>query len=109
MRRYGMVIKIKPEKLEEYKRLHAPENHWPEVKQAIQEAGQSNFTILHKDDLLFGYFEYTGDDFEADIKKLAEKPIIKKWLALTDPCQEPLETRKPGEWWAYMEEIYHND
>ena len=109
MKRYGMVIKIKPEKLEEYKKLHAPENHWPKVKQAIQEAGQRNFTIFHKDEFLFGYFEYTGDDFEADMKKLAEKPIIKEWLALTDPCQEPLETRKQGEWWAYMEEIYHNE
>jgi len=79
------------------------------IKQAIQEAGQRNFTIFHKDDFLFGYFEYTGDDFEADMKKIAEKSIIKEWLALTDPCQEPLETRKQGEWWAYMEEIYHND
>lgn len=107
MKRYGMVIKIKPGKLEEYKRLHA--NPRPGVIEALRECGRRNFSIYHKDGYLFGYFEYDGDDFEADTKKLREKPIMKKWLALTDPCQQPLETCEEGRWWAFMEELYHHD
>ena len=35
MKRYGMVIKVRPEKLEEYKRLHA--KVWPAVLRTISE------------------------------------------------------------------------
>jgi len=28
---------------------------------------------------------------------------------MTDPCQIPLETREEGEWWASMEEVFHQD
>ncbi len=107
MKRYGIVIKVKTEELEEYKRLHA--NPWPEVNQILQEHGLHNFSIYEKDYYLFGYFEYHGDDITASFKKMAAYPIYQKWLSLCDPCQEPLPTRKEGEWWAFMEEIYHLD
>ena len=53
MKRYGMVIQVKPEKLEEYKQLHA--NPWPEINQILQEHGLHNFSIYEKDHYLFGY------------------------------------------------------
>jgi L-rhamnose mutarotase len=40
---------------------------------------------------------------------MAADPNTQAWWKLTDPCQEPLETRKPGEWWASMEEFFHTD
>ena len=107
MQRYGSVIKLKPEKLEEYKALHA--NVWPEVLQMIWECNIRKYTIYYKDGFLFSHFEYTGDDFDADMKKMAADPKTQEWWKLTDPCQEPLETRKPGEWWASMEEFFHVD
>ena len=107
MQRYGSVIRLKPEKLEEYKALHA--NPWPEVLQMIHACNIRNYTIYHKDGLLFSHFEYIGEDFEADMKLMAADPKTKEWWKLTDPCQEPLETRKPGEWWASMEEFFHAD
>ena len=110
IKRYGMMIKIKPEGLEEWKRLHDRRNSWPEVVNAITNVGHMrNFNLYYKDGYAFGYFEYHGDDLEVDEKKLKSIPIYKKWLSLNDPLQEPLETRKPGEWWAYMEEVYHQD
>jgi len=107
MRRYGMVIKVRPEKLEEYKRLHAAV--WPEVLAMIRECNIRNYSIYHKDSYLFGYFEYHGEDFAADMAKMAADPATQRWWALCNPCQEPLSTRAPGEWWAQMEEVFHTD
>ena len=41
------------------------------------------------------------------MKKMADNPVTKKWWKLTDPLQVPLDSRKDGEWWAEMEEVYH--
>lgn len=107
MKRYGMVIKVKPEGLEEYKRLHA--NPQPEVNRILKERGFSNFSIFEKDYYLFGYFEFEGEDVNKALKEMEEYPIYKKWLKLCDPLQEPLATRKEGEWWAFMEKVFHLD
>lgn len=107
MQRYGSVIKLKPEKLVEYKQYHA--NAWPEVIRMIKECNIHNYSIYFKDGYLFSYFEYLGDDLDADMKKMANDPTTQAWWKLTDPCQEPLESRKPGEWWASMEEFFHLD
>ncbi len=107
IQRYGSVIRVKPEKLEEYKKLHA--NPWPEVNAMIKDCNIQNYSIYYRDGLLFSYFEYTGSDFEADMKKMAADSITQKWWTLTDPCQEPVESAEEGVWWAGMEEVYHLD
>ena len=105
--RYGWVIRVKPEKLDEYKNLHA--NPWPEVDSMIKACNIRNYSIYYRDGLLFSYLEYTGDDFEADMAKMAADSITQAWWNLTDPCQEPVETAGEGVWWADMEEVYHLD
>ena len=105
--RLGWVIRVKPEKLEEYKRLHA--NPWPEVDSMIKACNIRNYSIYHRDGLLFSYLEYTGDDFEADMAKMAADSVTNAWWKLTDPCQEPVESAGEGVWWADMEEVYHLD
>ena len=107
MKRYGSIIKVKPDKVEEYKRLHA--QPWPEVQAMIAECNIRNYSIYLKDSYLFSYFEYTGSDFSADMAKMAADPSTQAWWKLTDPCQEPLESRAEKEWWASMEEVYHKD
>lgn len=107
LKRYGSVIKLKPEKFEQYQKLHSAV--WPEVLKAISQCNIRNYSIYHKDDLLFSYFEYTGSDFKADMDKMAADPVTVKWWEVCKPCQEPLSTRKSGEWWADMEEIFHHD
>jgi L-rhamnose mutarotase len=107
MKRYGMVIKVKSHKLDEYKELHAAA--WPSVLDMIRECNIRNYTIFYRDGFLFSYFEYVGDDFEADMAKMAADPNTQEWWKLTDPCQEPLETCHEGEWWADMEEVFHTD
>jgi L-rhamnose mutarotase len=102
-----MIIRLKPDKVEEYKELHR--NVWPEVLKTIKDCHIQNYTIFYKDGYLFSYYEYTGENYEEDMKKMAEDPITQKWWALCKPCQEPLKTRKEGEWWAEMEEVFHLD
>lgn len=109
MQRMGMVIGIKPEKIAEYKQLHA--NAWPDILAQISRANIKNYTIFLRqpENLLFGYWEYYGDDFEADMALIASDPKTQDWWKLTDPCQTPLESRKSGEQWAMMEEVFHSD
>jgi len=57
--------------------------------------------------MLFSFFEYIGDDFEGDMAKIGQDSVTREWWKLTDPMQEPLETRKEGERWASMDEIFH--
>lgn len=110
--RYGSVVGVRAEKLVEYKKLHAA--IWPTVAKAVKEANIRNYSIYLRKlpdgkYYLFSYLEYVGDDFKADMAKLAANPEAKRWWSLTDPCQEPLADRKEGEWWASMEEVFHQD
>ena len=107
MKRYGMIIGIEPEKIEEYKKLHAAV--WPDVLKMIKECNIRNYSIYLKDNMLFSYFEYIGDDFKGDIEKMAADSTTQKWWDVCKPCQEPLETRVEGEWWAEMTEVFHCD
>lgn len=107
MTRYGSALKVRPEKLEEYKELHAAV--WPDVLEMIARCNIRNYSIYHKDGWLFSYFEYHGDHFDADMAKMAADPTTQKWWEACKPCQEPLETRAEGEWWAAMEEVFHCD
>ncbi|HEY4780306.1 MAG TPA: L-rhamnose mutarotase [Chthoniobacterales bacterium] len=107
MKRYGSVIKVRPESLEAYKKYHAAV--WPEVLAMIRRCSIRNYSIYLKDDLLFGYFEYHGADYAADMATMAADPKTQEWWAIMMPMQKPLETRAQGEWWANMEEVFHTD
>ena len=107
VKRHGWVIKVKPEKLEEYKDLHA--NPWPGVSKIIKECNIRNYSIYYRDGYLFSYLEYTGSDWDADMKKMAADSLTNEWWKLTDPCQEKVETANSDEWWANMEEVFHLD
>ena len=107
MKPYGSVIRLRPEKYEEYKQLHAAV--WPGVLAKIRECGIRNYSIYHKDGFLFSYFEYHGEDFAADMARMAADPETQQWWDVCKPCEEPLETCTPGEWWADMEEVFHCD
>lgn len=107
MKRYGSVIRVRPEKLEEYKRLHAAA--WPGVLKMIKACNLQNYSIYYHNGLLFSYYEYTGTDYDADMARMAADPETQRWWDVCKPCQEPLDSRAPGEWWADMEEVFHLD
>lgn len=107
MKRFGQIIGLDPENYEKYKAYHAAV--WPEILSMIKACNISNYSIFHKDGLLFAYMEYTGNDFEADMAKMAADPKTQEWWDVMMPMQRPLETRAAGEWWANMEEVFHLD
>jgi L-rhamnose mutarotase len=110
--RHGMVVGVRPEKIEYYKELHAAA--WPGVLAKIKECHIRNYSIYLREVekgqfLLFSYFEYTGDDFAADMAKMAADPETRRWWQETDPCQIPIPTRDGDEHWSRMTEVFHAD
>jgi L-rhamnose mutarotase len=100
MRRFGMMIRLKPGSEESYKRSNAAV--WPEVLSMIHECNIRNYSI-------FSYFEYHRSDVKGDWDKMPAHAKTQEWWAITQPMQEPVPTRKEGEWWAEMEEVFHLD
>jgi len=105
--RFASVIRLRPEKEAEYRRLHA--DAWPGVLAALKRANIGNYSIFLRDGLLFSYLEYHGDDYPADSAAIAADPVSRDWWALTDPCQQPLDSVTEDEWWAPAEEVFHLD
>lgn len=102
-----MVIGLRDEHEEEYRRLHAGEG----VRDLLVQANIRNFTIylarLPDGNLYeFARYDYVGDDYDADMARLAADPRNIAWLDLCDPMQVPL----PGsDGWMVMEEVFHNN
>lgn len=107
MTRYGMVLGLKPEDDQKYKEYHSAV--WPSVLEMIRQCNIRNYSINLKDGLLFSYFEYHGTDFAADMAKMAADKTTQDWWSIMMPMQNPLPTRKKGEWRAKMEEVFHVD
>ena len=109
--RHAWVTSLKPAKADYYRKLHA--DPWPAVSATLKKSNIQNFSIFEREiagkTYLFAYLEYTGRDFDADMKKMAACPHTQRWWKETDPCQMGLANRKEGEWWKAMEEVYHLD
>jgi L-rhamnose mutarotase len=105
MRRFGQLIRVRPDSIDEYERLHA--DPWPGVLDQIRRSNIRNYTIFRDGAQLFAYFEYVGDDFAADMAAMAADPETQRWWEMTNPMQEPLPTRAEGEWWAEMEPVFY--
>ncbi len=105
VQRYGRVVGLKLEMVEEYRRLHSAV--WPDVLATIKRCGIRNYSIFYRDGLLFSYFEYVGGSFEADMALMAADAKTQEWWQLTNPCQHPVASARNGEWWADLEEMFH--
>lgn len=108
MKRVASVIGIKPERLAEYRELHA--NAWPQVLADLKDAGISNYTIFLREpeNLLFSYFE-VADDWVQKGRGAETSSETRRWLELCGPMQAPLPTRESHEWWADTVEVFHLD
>ena len=108
VQRVGMVIELRPEKAAAYQELHADSS--PGVRDLLRKYRIHNFSIFARrlddgNEYLFGYYEYTGEDHDADMAALAAEPRNQAWLKLCDPCQKPLRGEAS---WAVMDRVYHN-
>lgn len=109
MQRIAKIIRLKPEAIDEYKKIHA--DVWPGVLATITACNIKNYSIFLKEpeNLLFAYLEYHGSDFDADMAKMAKDETTQRWWKITDPMQTPLESAPEGEWWASTEMVFHQD
>ncbi|KAA0151016.1 hypothetical protein FNF29_04906 [Cafeteria roenbergensis] len=118
-RRVAQIIRLKPEKLDEYRKLHAAV--WPEVLGRIAASNIRNYTIFYsrETEMLFANFEYVGTDWDADMAAIAADESTRRWWEITDPCQESIaadpasgsaDAAASGKaWWAVAEEVFHTD
>ena len=107
MQRIGQVIGLRPEHAAEYIRLHV--DVWPRVLATIAACNIRNYSIFRYNDLLFAYFEYHGDDYAADMAKIAADETTRQWWDLCGPMQLPVSDRAAGDWWKTIEEVFHTD
>ena len=102
-----MIIELKADKVAQYKQLHADSN--PGVRDLLSKYHMHNFSIFLQEigDKFyeFGYYEYTGTDYEGDMADLAKEPRNIVWLRVCDPLQIPLPGSKG---WTQMERVYSN-
>jgi len=110
--RYAMITGLKPERIAYYKELHAAV--WPGVLKQIKECNIQNYSIYLKEIdnkyYLFSYFEYTGNDYDADMQKMAADEETQRWWEETDPTQIPFpETAANDKIWARMEEVFYQE
>jgi L-rhamnose mutarotase len=106
MERVGFVLKVKTERLEEYKERH--KEVWPAMMDALKETGWHNYSLfVKKDGTLFGYLE--TPNFNQALEAMSKKEINAQWQAEMAPFFESLNDRRPDEGMQRLEEIFHLD
>jgi L-rhamnose mutarotase len=106
MQRVGFLLKVKPDKLDEYKKHH--KNVWPEMLDALRKHGWHNYSLfLREDGLLFGYVE-VPESFQAALDGMAGEDINEKWQTFMAPYFESISGR-PDENMIQLEEVFHLD
>ncbi|WP_188188206.1 L-rhamnose mutarotase [Nonomuraea sp. SYSU D8015] len=105
MQRVCFLLKVRPERLAEYRERHR--DVWPEMREALSRTGWHNYSLFLRDDgLLVGYLE--TEDFEAARKAMAETEVNARWQAEMAPFFEDLDGR-PDEGMAPLTEVFHLD
>ncbi len=104
---FGEIGRLRPEKIAEYEALHA--KPWPEVLQTIRDCNLGNYSIFRHGELVFAYFEYTGDDYAADMEKMAADEATQRWWTHTKPCFVKYGANPESEFYAGMKRIFHID
>ncbi len=107
MKRVAFLLKVKPDKIEEYKRIH--QNVWPEMLDALRRNGWHNYSLFMRDDgLLFGYFE-TPESFQAALAGMAKEEVNKRWQDMMAPFFEGLTGAHADQSMIELEEVFHLD
>ena len=100
--RSAFVLHVRPERIEEYVRAHR--EVWPEMLDALRDAGIRNYTIFQHGNQMFGYFE--SDDLEGAAEYLAGQEVSTRWQ---DAMAELLENRVPESGPPPLREVFRLD
>ena len=103
--RYAMAVRLKDEKKDFYLKNH--QNVWPEVPSELKKIKIKNYSIFLKEDFMFGYLEYEGNNFNADMVEMQKNPIVDKWTKLMVDCFNPFPNNEENNSWVMMDEIFY--
>lgn len=104
--RHALVVNVRPELREEYLELHAAV--WPQVEATLRDCNIGNYSIFILENTLFAYYEYAGEDHDADMARIAQDEVTREWWTHTDPCQVAFGAEAaPGERWRDLTEVWH--
>jgi L-rhamnose mutarotase len=107
MKRIGFLLKVRQDKLEEYKQHHKAV--WPKMLDALRRSGWHNYSIFAREDgLLFGYFE-TPKSLQAAQAGMSKEETNVKWQEFMSPYFENLGGLHPDEGMVELEEVFHLD
>lgn len=105
MKRVGFLLKVKEDKIDEYKKHHKVV--WPEMLDALQRSGWHNYSLfMCEDGLLFGYFE-AKDSFEASLAAMSKEDINARWQDFMAPYFEGIGGAHADESMVELEEVFH--
>lgn len=105
MKRVGFLLKVKADRLDEYKKHHR--QVWPEMLAALRDAGWHNYTLFARDDgLLFGTFESPHGLAEAQAR-MAGREVNTRWQQFMAPYFD--NEGRPDESFVELEEVFHLD
>ena len=98
------MLKVKQEKMEEYKKHH--ENIWPEMLEALSEAGWHNYSLfMTEEGVLFGY-EKTPD-FDQALAKMAETDVNTRWQDFMAPYFENIGGKHADDNMVPLERVFY--
>jgi L-rhamnose mutarotase len=100
--RSAFVLRVRPDRIDDYVAAHA--NVWPEMRQALRDAGIRNYSIFRSGTDVFGYFE--ADDLARAAAHLDAQEVSARWQ---DAMAELLEERVPDAGPPALEEIFRLD
>src|SRR5262245_56666555 len=104
MQRIGFLLKVRPERIAEYKEHH--KNVWPEMQAALRRTGWHNYSLfMRPDGQLFGYFE-TPDTFQAALDGMAKEEINKKWHDFMAPFFESVGGTHADKMMEELEQVF---
>ncbi|MFE5143074.1 L-rhamnose mutarotase [Streptomyces fagopyri] len=104
--RRAFVVGVRPGKREEQLAPHRAV--WPDVERKLTECTMRDYSVLIFDDIPFAYYEYLGEDHEADMRRIADDPVSRERWPHTDPCRaRTAEERDPGALWRPVDEVRH--
>jgi L-rhamnose mutarotase len=100
--RAAFVLHVRPDRIDEYVEAHS--HVWPEMLQALRDAGIQNYTIFRSGNDVFGYFE--SDDLERAGAFMAAQDVNRRWQ---DAMAELLEQRVPDDGPPGLKEVFRID
>ena len=107
MKRVGLLLKVKQERIEEYKARH--QEVWPEMQEALRRAGWHNYSLFMREDgLLFGYVEV--DDSLAQAQgRMEHEEANERWQTYMDGFFEVPPGLHADQAFQELEEVFHLD